>query len=100
MERYYRILGSPVGAVFLASSEEHNDTFVLVPEEQLTHLTNWPGLSTEELIRADMVYLETPSGGEIFSVGSITFCGSLPFNNFENNISKLMTNIFDRFLRD
>jgi len=23
-----------------------------------------------------------------FSTGSITFCGSLPWNNFENNLSK------------
>jgi N,N-dimethylformamidase len=99
LDRYDHNLGSPEAAVIVASSENHNDTFVLVPEEQLTHLTNWPGISTEELIKADMIYLETSSGGEIFSVGSITFCGSLPVNNFDNNVSKLMTNIFDRFLR-
>jgi len=99
LDRYDRSLGSPDNAVVVASSENHNDTFVLVPEEQLTHLTNWPGVSTEELIRADMVYFDTPSGGAIFSVGSITFCGSLPFNNFDNNISKLLANIFNQFLR-
>jgi len=44
------------------------------------------------------VYFDTPSGGAVFSTGSITFCGSLPHNNFDNNVSRLMKNIFDRFL--
>jgi N,N-dimethylformamidase len=98
LDRYDRYLGSPQNAVVIASSENHNDTFVLVPEEQLTHITNWPGVPNEELIRADMVYFDTPSGGAVFSTGSITFCGSLPHNNFDNNVSRLMRNIFDRFL--
>ena len=98
LDRYDRYLGSPQNAVVIASSENHNDTFVLVPEEQLTHITNWPGVPNEELIRADMVYFDTPSGGAVFSTGSITFCGSLPHNNFDNNVSRLMKNIFDRFL--
>ena len=41
---------------------------------------------------------ENSAGGAVFSTGSITFCGSLPFNNFDNNISKLLSNIFNRFL--
>ena len=99
LDRYDPHLGSPHNAVVVASSENHNDTFVLVPEEQLTHITNWPGVPNEELIRADMVYFDTPSGGAIFSTGSITFCGSLPFNHFDNNVSKLLNNVFGRFLR-
>ena len=98
LDRYDRYLGSPQNAVVIASSENHNDTFVLVPEEQLTHITNWPGVPNEELIRADMVYFDTPSGGAVFSTGSITFCGSLPHNDFDNNVSRLMRNIFDQFL--
>ena len=35
---------------------------------------------------ADMVYFETAKGGQVFAVGSITFCGSLPWNNYANNI--------------
>ena len=98
LDRYDRLLGSPENAVVVASSENHDDTFILVPEEQLTHITNWTGLPDEDLIRADMVYFDTPSGGAVFSTGSITFCGSLPHNHFRNNISKLLKNIFDRFL--
>ena len=34
----------------------------------------------------------------MFSTGSITFCGSLPSNGFENDISRLLANVLDRFL--
>jgi len=70
-----------------------------VPEEQLTHTANAAGVPDADLIRADMVYFETPAGGAVFSTGSITFCGSLPHNGFRNNISVLLGNVFDRFLR-
>ena len=81
----------------LAQSYDTRDTFMLVPEEQLTHLTNLSGGSESEAKRADMVYFKTPSGGQVFSVGSITFCGSLPWNNFDNNVSRLLRNVIDRF---
>ena len=47
-----------------------------------------------------MTYFDTPSGGAVFSTGSITFCGSLPFNNFDNNVSTLLANVFNRFLQE
>lgn len=91
-------LGSPENIEILASSEGHSDAFVLVPEEQLTHITNWPGEPVEHLLRADMTYFEFPNGGAVFSTGSITFCGSLPHNDFDNNISKLLENVIRHFL--
>ena len=91
-------LGSPEGVVILAASETTRDSFVLVPEEQLTHITTWPGQPAEELLHADMVYFERESGARVFSTGSITFCGSLPVNEFNNNISKLLLNITRSFL--
>ena len=57
------------------------------------HLTNLSGDSEAQAKRADMVYVKTPSGGEVFAVGSITFCGSLPWNNFDNNVSRLLRNV-------
>ena len=98
LDRVDERLGSPADIRILASSENHADTFVLVPEEQLTHLTNWPGKPVEELLRADMVYFETPNGGRVFSTGSITFCGSLLENDGDNNISRIVANVLDRFL--
>lgn len=90
-------LGTPANAVILASSEQHQAHFVVVPEELLTHVSTWTGAPPEELIRADMVYFETANGGAVFSVGSICYCGSLPWNHYDNNISRLTDNVLRRF---
>ena len=91
-------LGSPPNVRVLAQSEQHPDHFVLVPEELLTHLTTLPLQPIDDLIRADMIYFEVPGGGKVFSVGSITFCGSLPWNGGDNDISRLVENVLRRFL--
>jgi N,N-dimethylformamidase len=44
-----------------------------------------------------MVYFTTARGGAVFSVGSITFCGSLPWNNFDNQVSRMIRNVVLRF---
>jgi N,N-dimethylformamidase len=82
----------------IASSEGHElARFKLVPEEMLTDVTTWPGEPPDRLIRADMTYFETPNGGAVFSVGSITYCGSLPHANFDNDISRITDNVLRRF---
>ena len=93
-------LGTPLHAVVLARSEGHEPEapWVLVPEEQLTHLTTIPGKKPAELIHADLTFFEAPNDGAVFSTGSITFCGSLPHNNFENDCSRIIKNVLDRFL--
>ena len=98
LDRADERLGTPDNIKVVASSEGHSSTFVLVPEEHLTHITNWPGEPVENLLRADMIYFDVPGGGAVFSTGSITFCGSLPWNNFDNNVSQLMENLFRRWL--
>ncbi len=90
--------GTPRNAVVLASSETYPDHFVLVPEEIFSHQRTRTGDPEEQLIRSDMIIFETPRGGYVFSVGSITYCGSLPSNGFDNNISKLTQNVLERFL--
>lgn len=86
--------------VILAQSDTKTDPrYALVPEEVLTPWTNLAGISNEEAKRADMVYIRVPkSGGQVFSVGSITFCGCLPFNNFDNDVSRLIKNVVEHFL--
>jgi N,N-dimethylformamidase len=44
-----------------------------------------------------MTYIEKPKGGAVFSVGSITYCGSLPANKFDNDVSRLTFNVINRF---
>ena len=98
MDRVDHRLGSPEDIVILASSEAHEDRPILVPEELLTHLTNWPGEPVSDLLRADMVYFDLPAGGHVFSAGSITFCGSLPWNNYDNNVSKILENVVRKMI--
>ncbi|MBT4487064.1 MAG: N,N-dimethylformamidase large subunit [Rhodospirillaceae bacterium] len=91
-------LGTPENAVIVAQSENHDEETIMVPEEMLTHVMNWSKESTEDLIRADMIYYTVPGGGQVFSTGSITYCGCLPWNGGDNNISKLTGNVLRRFL--
>lgn len=101
LDRTDKRLGTPAHAVVIARSENHppEAPWVLVPEEQLTHLTTVPGQPARDLIHADVTFFETAGGkGAVFSTGSITFCGSLPHNGFDNDISRLLRNVVDRFL--
>jgi N,N-dimethylformamidase len=91
-------LGTPENAILLAQSVTRDNGFMLVPEEQLTHLTNLSGGTAKEAMHSDMVLIEYPSGGSVFSTGSITFCGSLPWNDFDNDVSRLLQNIMSHVL--
>jgi N,N-dimethylformamidase len=101
LDRTDKKLGTPAHAIVVARSENHppDAPWVLVPEEQLTHIVTWAGKPAAELIRADMTFFETAGGqGAVFSTGSITFCGSLPHNGFDNPVSTLLGNVVRRFL--
>ena len=72
--------------------------FMLVPEEVLTTYSNTSGISGDQARRSDMVYFRTSSdGAQVFSVGSITFCGSLPWNNFDNSVATILQNVIRKF---
>ena len=98
LDRIDPMLGSDQDITILAQSYDTANEFMLVPEEQLTHLTNLSGGPEDAVKRADMVYFETVGGGRVFSVGSITFCGSLPWNNFDNSVSRLLHNVLTHSL--
>ena len=90
--------GSPLNAVVLATSQGHDrKNFVAVHEERLGFTTTITGETLDQLIRADMTYIEKPAGGAVFSVGSITYCGSLPHGNFDNDVSRLTFNVINKF---
>jgi N,N-dimethylformamidase len=72
-------------------------SFLTVPEELLSNTATINGEKVEDLSRGEIVYFEAPSGGAVFSVGSITFCGSLWRNGFEGPISRLLENVVRRF---
>jgi N,N-dimethylformamidase len=89
-------LGSPRHALVVASSENHSNTFELVNEAVLVAHGATDGPQNPG-IRADMVFFETPGGGAVFSTGSIAYPGSLPCNDYDNNIARLTTNVLRRF---
>ena len=97
LDRADRLLGTPPGAFVLASSEDHTDIYLLVVEELLI---NYPGLGGQEnkLVRADMVFYETPNDGGVFATSSIAWPGSLSHNNYKNNVSRITKNVLDRFI--
>ncbi len=96
IDRYDLALGTPPHSLIVASSGGHSDNYVTVTEEILYP---YPGLSGSHdyRIRADMVFFTAPNNGAVFSTGSIAFGQSLPFNNFDNNIAKLLSNIVNAF---
>lgn len=92
-------LGTPPHTLVLASSERHSDLYLMTPEDMNDPA---PGLGgTEaEIIRAEMVFFETPSGGAVFSTGSIAWSGSLSHDDYQNDIARITFNVLRRFLDD
>ncbi len=97
LDRADYALGTPAHTLVLASSFGHSDEYCHVVEQINT--SNWQetGGTANPLVRADMVYLEYPNGGGVFSTSSIAWCGSLSFNNYNNNVSRITENVLRRF---
>ncbi|GAB5471137.1 MAG: large subunit of N,N-dimethylformamidase [Rhodospirillales bacterium] len=103
LDRYDLELGTPHRAYLIAHSEGHNDMFVSVSEESTFHARGYFSAGTGENnpnTRADIVYYKTPNDGAVFSVGSMTWCGSLSHNNYDNNVSRMMANVLDSFQKE
>jgi N,N-dimethylformamidase len=96
IDRYDEALGSPPHAVVIASSENHRPGMLRVKEE--IHMSQ-PELQGPK-VRADMVFFETPSGGAVFSTGSISYAGALAVNNFDNDIARITGNVLRRFVEE
>ena len=94
IDRYDATLGSPGHAVVLASSEQHRPGMLRVKEE--LHMTVHPG--DDPRVRADMTFFETPSGGAVFSTGSISYAGALSHDGYDNDIARLTGNVLKRFI--
>jgi N,N-dimethylformamidase len=102
LDRYDLELGTPHHAYLLAHSEGHSDMFVSVTEESTFNARGYiPGGTGESVprTRADIVYYKTPNDGAVFSVGSMSWCGSLQHNDYDNNVSRIMQNVINGFLK-
>ena len=91
-------LGSPDNILILASSKKHTDIYMMTPEDMLDPAPGMGGTEAE-IIKSDMVFFKTLNNGAVFSVGSIAWAGSMAWNNYKNNVSKITKNVLDGFLK-
>jgi N,N-dimethylformamidase len=89
-------LGTPSSAVVIARSENHGPGMLHVIEAMT---------ATDPVIDhyraatcAEIVFLQMPHGGAVFSVGSMAWCGSLSHNDYDNDIATITDNVLSRFL--
>jgi N,N-dimethylformamidase len=90
-------LGTPPHALRLATADAYATRYFPAIEE-LMDVAAYPGL-TKHLLSADMVYFTLPGGGGVFTTGSISWCGSLSWNAYDNNVSRITMNVLQRFLQ-
>ena len=94
LDQVSEALGTPPGTVILARSEDHDDTFKIVPEEVLTYRRS---VTPDLKVEAHMVIGGGGDRGRFFSTGSITFIGCLSHNNYDNDVSRVLENVVRRF---
>jgi N,N-dimethylformamidase len=93
IDRADPLLGTPRHALVVATADGFDDSYFLANEEILVNRPTVTGDLTP-LIRADMVFFETPAGGAVFSVGSIAWAGALG----DPTVGRLTENVVRRFL--
>jgi N,N-dimethylformamidase len=91
-------LGTPAHAVVLASSVGFSDSYQRVIEETLLN-TPWSGGLTNPAVRSDVVLLEGPRGGRVFSVGSIGWTATLSGDGYQSDTSRITLNVLRAFLQ-
>ena len=91
-------LGTPAHTLVLASTEYHTDAYHLCVEEIHAATRNLGSVS--DRVGADMVFLEYPNGGAVFSVGSITWSSTLSYDNYGGDTSRITENVVRAFAKD
>ena len=69
----------------------------MTPEDLLDPVPGIGGTEAET-IKSDIVFFQTKKNGAVFSVGSVAWGGSMAWNRYKNNISKITANVLDGFL--
>lgn len=97
IDRWDPDFGTPPETLRLATSEgRHTDYYQLVIED-LRMTFPGRGGTEDPRVRADITLTESPTGGAVFSVGSINWIGSLLSNGGDNNVSRVTENVLRRF---
>ena len=98
IDRYDLTLGTPPNAVILATSETFSDNYPLVQEE-IMYMAPGMGGTQNPGVRCDMVYFTTRNHGAVFAPSSIAWGQALPCRGFDNNVSRVMKNVLDAFVK-
>jgi len=99
LDRYDLTLGTPPHTMLLASSFNHSDNYPLVSED-ITYAFPGRGGSQDPQVRADVAYYTAAGGGAVFAAGSIAWSQALPINDGRNNVSRILENVLNGFVKD
>ncbi len=97
IDRADTALGTPAHALLVATSDHLDDCYILANEEVLVNRPTVFG-ELSPLLRADMVFFESETGGAVLSTGSIAWAGSLGDPRPTNPVARLTGNAVRRFL--
>ena len=89
-------LGTPPQTVVLAQSFGHSDAFQRAIEDVVEVSPNHGG-TKDPLVRSDVVYVPGANGAAVFSVGSMSWCGCLSVNDYDNDVSRITENVLRAF---
>jgi N,N-dimethylformamidase len=96
LDRLDHALGAPPHALLLATARGFSDSYQHVVEEVASSDSRQGG-TVSPFVRADMTFFELPNGGAVFSASSISWCGSLSHNGYDNAVSRITENVLRRF---
>jgi len=99
IDRADHLLGTPSHTLVLATATDFSDNYQFVIEEVLC-ADSKQSASVNPGVKGDIVFLEYPNGGGVFSASSISWCGCLHYNNYDNNVSRMTENVLRRFMSD
>lgn len=88
--------GTPTYARILLSSR-HNELYYPAIEVRKEIGPGQDGAHNPD-VRADVVLIDHPAAGSVFSVGSICWAGAMGWNDYDNDVARLTSNVLRRFL--
>lgn len=98
-DRIDPLLGTPPHAALLATSVGHSRNASITTEDVYLPRDGMNGIENS-LVRADVAFFTTRNGGAVFATGSMTWCGSLSHDAYDNNISTITRNVLRAFASD
>jgi N,N-dimethylformamidase len=99
IDRVDPALGTPHHTLLLATATGFSDVYQAASDDILIS-DSAQGGTVSPFVRADMVFLEHPNGGAVFSTGSIQWAGGLGIDGYDNNVSRVTRNVLERFLSE